>query len=47
MNTEILKYTPVGIKIKYLNIINICWSKHKIPDEWTRGGNLPYFHKKK
>jgi hypothetical protein len=36
MNTELLKYAPVEIKIRYLNIINICWNMHKIPDEWTR-----------
>jgi hypothetical protein len=41
MNTEILKYTPIEIKIKYLNIINICCRMHIIPDEWTRGVNCP------
>jgi hypothetical protein len=34
MYTVPLKCEPVEIKIRYLNIINICWNMHKIPDEW-------------
>jgi hypothetical protein len=28
----LLKYAPVEIKIRFLNIINTCWKMHKIPD---------------
>jgi hypothetical protein len=37
MNTELLKYAPGEIKIRYFNIINICWNMHKITDEWATG----------
>jgi hypothetical protein len=45
MNTELLKYAPVEIKIRHLNIMNICWNMHKFPDEWTRGVICPIFKK--
>jgi hypothetical protein len=32
MNTEHLKYAPVEIKTRHLNVFNICWNLHKIPD---------------
>jgi hypothetical protein len=36
MNTEPLKYAPIGIKTRFLKIINLCRSMHKVPDEGTR-----------
>jgi hypothetical protein len=45
MNIELLKYSPVEIKIRFLHIIYICWKMHKIPDEWTRGEIFPDFKK--
>jgi hypothetical protein len=45
MNTELLKYAPVEIKIRYLIIINICWNMHRIPYEWKRGVICPIFKK--
>jgi hypothetical protein len=43
MNIELLKYAPVEIKVRFLHIINMCWTMHKIPDECTRGLNFPIF----
>jgi hypothetical protein len=37
MHIELLKYTPVEIKVRFLHIINIFRNMHKIPDDWTRG----------
>jgi hypothetical protein len=37
MYTELLKYAPVKIKVRYVNIIPIYWNIHKIPHEWIRG----------
>jgi sorting nexin-29 len=45
MNTELLKYMSVEIKKKYLSIINICWTMHKIPNEGTRGVICSLFKK--
>jgi sorting nexin-29 len=45
MNIELLKYTPVEIKVRFLHIINIYWNMHKIPYERTRGVIFPVFKK--
>ncbi|KAJ4431069.1 hypothetical protein ANN_19662 [Periplaneta americana] len=36
LNIELLKYAPVGIKQRLLNILNICWITYKIPEEWRK-----------
>jgi sorting nexin-29 len=44
MNIDLLKHASVEVKIRYIKH-NICWSMHKIPDEWTRGVICPIFEK--
>jgi uncharacterized protein (UPF0333 family) len=45
MNTEPLKYAPIETEIRFLNIINICWSMYKVTDQWMRGVIYPIFKK--
>ncbi|KAJ4431013.1 hypothetical protein ANN_19606 [Periplaneta americana] len=45
LNIELLKYAPVGIKQRLLNILNICWITYKIPEEWTKAIVIPIYKK--
>jgi hypothetical protein len=42
-SAEILRYAQTVIIVRFLNIINICWNLHKIPNECKQGVNCPIF----
>jgi hypothetical protein len=46
MNIDLLKHASVEVRIRCLNIIDICLNMHNIPDEWTRGVICPISKKK-
>jgi hypothetical protein len=39
INTELFKYAPITAKLRFLNILNICWATYQIPDDWREAIN--------
>jgi hypothetical protein len=40
---ELLKYASDNVKLRFLNILNLCWITHIIPEEWLRAKIIPIF----
>ena len=45
MNEELIKYAPLEIKYRSLELLNICWKKYRIPKEWLERIIYPIFKK--
>jgi hypothetical protein len=45
LNLELLKYASTDVKLRFLNILNLCWITHRIPEEWSRVKIIPIFEK--
>lgn len=45
LNIELLKYASRSIKQRLLNILNICWTTYKVPEEWAKAIIIPIYKK--
>jgi hypothetical protein len=45
LNRELLKYASTNVKLRFLNILNLYWITHRIPEEWSRAKIKPVFKK--
>jgi hypothetical protein len=43
--SELFKYASYNVKMRLLNILNICWMTHTIPNEWGKATVIPIFNK--
>jgi hypothetical protein len=46
LNMELLKCASITNKLRFLNILNICWATCQIPDDWRKAIIIPIFKKK-
>lgn len=47
MNIELIKYASPQLKMRFLDVLNICWSTLQIPSEWKIAIIRPIFKKGK
>ena len=43
MNVELIKYAPLEIKYRFLELLKVCWKTYRIPEEWLEGIICPIF----
>jgi hypothetical protein len=43
LNMELSKYRSTTAKLRFLNILNICWTTYQIPDDWKKAMTIPIF----
>lgn len=45
MNLELIKYGGTLLQFRYLHLINMCWQKKKIPEDWKKAKIISIFKK--
>jgi hypothetical protein len=45
LNMELFKYASTTAKLRFLIILNICWTIYQIPDDWKKTIKIQIFKK--
>jgi hypothetical protein len=41
LNMALFKHSSTTDKLRFLNILNICWTTYQIPDDWEKATIIP------
>jgi hypothetical protein len=45
LHLELFHYAPHNVKLRVLDILNICWMTYTIPNDWQKAIIIPIFKK--